>query len=92
MKREIYSCDICEKAKDHKELYQIDIDVKNQYPYTNRSVHNKRYDVCSACAVKVGFVRQVIKDNKIENEKVDIKDRLFDIVTEIVSGIIQDST
>ena len=89
MKQEIFSCDVCKKKVDSREdLYHIRVEIAKCLG--GRTMHYGNYDICIPCAVRVGFIRQTIQNNEIKTEPKDVKDRLFDIVAEIVSEIIQE--
>ena len=87
MQQVIYSCDKCKKKVEEKEdLQWIAIGFNDRgydfYP-------NIKLELCNSCAEKIGLIKRVIKQDKIINEKQDLKDRLYDIAVDLIqeSGI-----
>ena len=73
-----YYCDKCKKAVEYKGLYHVEMNIANL-------VHN-HIDLCSTCASKIGFVKRVIKDDKImdEPQKPTTAEKLYDLMADIV--------
>ena len=82
-----FSCDQCKaKVADRNEL----IGVKLGYGGYQYSRIEKTFDLCPKCAEKLGFIKRVIKDEKIVNEFQDLKDRLYEVIAEVVRNNYQE--
>jgi hypothetical protein len=50
----------------------------------------KKYcQVCISCALKLGFIEQVVKDDKVEVRPVALGDKLLDIIAELMEQVNQ---
>lgn len=89
MKKEIWSCDKCKKTVDkEQDLNSVDIEWghcrRKSYQYSDKI----RMDLCDQCCVKIGMMRQEIKDgDKIVNKPIELKEKLFDVMADLVHEI-----
>lgn len=89
MKKETYYCDKCKTQVDNADDLQRVVvmwgDYRNlsEYSYSDRI----EMELCVPCQVKVGMIRQVIEKNKLVNEPQDLKERLFDVMADLVHEI-----
>jgi hypothetical protein len=84
MRTEIYHCDQCEKETQENNIRRINIEF--ELDRFGKRLYNN-IEICNFCAEKVGFTKKIIKDDKIVEEVQDVKDRLFDVVAEIIQEI-----
>ena len=82
-----YFCDKCKKEVGKADGLS-DIEIKSGHHYSGRSIWI-RYSLCVDCEEKIGIIKKVVKADKIVPEPQDIKDRLFDIVAELVAECCQ---
>ena len=91
MEKTTYHCDKCKKQVEKSE------DLKHAYAgwghmsYGSQAEQIINMALCVKCCAKIGLVKQVIKDDKIVDEPQELKDRLFDIVADLVQEIVQDT-
>ena len=87
MTKTTYICDVCKTKFDtFSSLYHVNMVFMNKQNYERA---NKSFDICSSCAEKKNLIRKVIKNDKIEEEVLDIKDKLYNVMVELIqeSGI-----
>ena len=85
MEKRTYFCDQCKKKVDKDDnLCHVEITYKaTKYGYAKATI---TLELCSTCSENIGFIKRVIEKDKIVEEPVqDLKDKLYDIVTEIVT-------
>ena len=86
MQKITHFCDVCKKeVLEKKDLKTITIGNGGDwisYSSCNHFIVYKKYDMCQSCQEKIGlhFPNEIKKE-----EKELVQDRLFDIVSEIVS-------
>ena len=85
MRTEIYHCDKCKKETDKKDMDSVMIEFRGGYP--GHSGLRSSMDICPLCSEKLGIIKRVVKGDQIVNETQEVKDRLFDIVVEIVQEV-----
>jgi hypothetical protein len=84
MKKEIYSCDKCKKqVEKDSDLLCIEVKLKS-YKYDSSYIQKVEVELCTSCAEKLGFVKRVVENDKIVNEPQDIKDKLYDVMVDLV--------
>ncbi len=84
MRQEKYFCDKCKKeVKSSGELGSVSIKL-NEYKSGLRTIQ-LNFDLCMECQEKVGLIKKVVKENKIVPESTDTKDKLYDIIVEILA-------
>ena len=85
-KIEMYKCDKCgATSKDQMELIFIGRGRSFYDRYANNNL--AEYMLCEKCLEKIGAIKRVVKGDEIVNEPQDIKDRLYDIVVELLNEI-----
>ena len=77
-----YYCDKCKKeVKKAKDLKELGICVRTSgYSWTDLI----RLSLCSGCCEKFGLIKKVIKGDKIVDEPQNIKDKLFDVMADVI--------
>lgn len=87
MQTVIFSCDQCKsKVADRNDL--TGVKLSSGGIYGDRV--SRQLDLCPKCAEKLGFIKRVIKDEKIVNEFQDLKDRLYEVIAEVVRNNYQE--
>lgn len=82
MHKTIYTCDLCKKqVKDKFELFELSIHLNNKGGFQKAW---QSLEICTLCAEKKGIVKRVLKGDETVEEVQDVKDRLYDIVVEII--------
>jgi len=82
-----YSCDGCKKKVEGREKL-LPIMIKSLYGHATYQYEEKCFELCEKCREKIGMVRRVVEDDKLVSEKMDTKDKLYEIVCEIVNELI----
>jgi len=84
MKTETYHCDKCKKKTEKGDLQIIYVGM-GVHSYHSRNV--VQFDLCAKCSAKVGIIKQVIKNDEIVNEPQELKEKLFDVMADLVHEI-----
>lgn len=78
-------CDKCKKETPQNELLNVKIEISAQsYSYADKRTQFVSKDVCPNCAVKVGFIRQEVRENKVANVIKTTPEQLYDLISQIV--------
>jgi len=84
MEIKTYKCDKCKATvPKQKDLINIEIIAKPE----KYASYGKKYfsiDVCTTCAEKVGVIKRVIKKDEIVNEVQDVKEKLYNVVVQLI--------
>ena len=87
MQKVTYHCDGCKKKVETREslvLFTIKYSYGRDYQY-----EEKVFELCDKCREKIGIVKRVVKGDEIvvEREK-DTREKLYEIVCDIVNELI----
>lgn len=88
MKVTKYYCDHCGEEKNQNDLMNLAIGVQEGDIFNYYIRPKKELLLCEKCLKKVGIAIEDEKGKTIPNP--DIKDRLFDIMVELISTINQE--
>ncbi|HUX54242.1 MAG TPA: hypothetical protein VMV56_07505 [Williamwhitmania sp.] len=92
MKKETFFCDQCKhQVEKSDDLNRVKLEYNPRGFQTSGSIYVS-YDLCSLCCGKLGFVKRIIKDDQIVEETQDVKDRIYNIVCQLIEemGIVQE--
>ncbi len=85
-----YYCDKCKKEVPKSEdLDNITIESPYYGMSAFRNQTRKQFNLCVSCRDKLGMIKKIVKDDKIVLEPTNVKDRLYDIVCELVQEVVQ---
>jgi len=89
MREEIFYCDKCkQKVKNSSELKTISFGFGDFNGYGSSLRVITRYDLCTTCREKLKLVERVIKADKIEERDTpDLKDKLYDVMCQLVQDL-----
>jgi hypothetical protein len=85
MVKTTYVCDKCHSSFNEKDsLWNIHVGFGlPAYGYSHNECLD--LDLCVNCMEKLGMVKRVIKNDEIDVEKISLKDKLYDIMVELVA-------
>ena len=88
MKKQLFICDKCKaESEDTKFLATIAVGIK-YFGFSNYDLKLARSaELCSKCCEHYGLIKKVIKDDKIENEPTDIKEKAMDLIVDILDEL-----
>ena len=94
MRKELFYCDKCNKEVGNQyDLMDVSIEAKLYLQQKTRDIREYlRLEICQACADKVGLIKKVVKNDEIVPEKnPDIKDKLFEVIAELVAELVEET-
>ena len=86
MIKKIYICDKCKKETENREEI-LSVECKANYGISEYQYKNHIFDLCERCRERLGLIKRVIKNDQIKVEPQDLKDKLYDVLSELVYEI-----
>ena len=87
MKTVIFKCDKCGKEtkdeKIHNEWKHVFVGIGSS-SYAGHAQVQTDLELCPACLEKLGLIKRIVKDSEIVNEVQDVKDKLYDVMCQLI--------
>ena len=81
MRKYVFSCDICGKEKEGKELKQLEI--KSRDITFIGSSYGRNFDICTDCLTEKGFKLNNKENDESKHNTKTIEDKLVEILQDL---------
>lgn len=81
MRKYVFSCDICGKEKEGKELKQLEIKSRNIN--FNGNSYGRNFDICTDCLIEKGFKLNSKENNESEHNTKTLEVKIVEILQDL---------